>query len=508
MSGPPRLLSPTPSTSVAVVRPPPSYLHAERGVLGTLMARPMLLDTVGLTLRPEHFADPLHGRLYCEIATQIVRRGNADAIILAEWFAEDPEGAKLGRKYLIDLITELDPLALPSYAQLVREAWTRRTIIGAARQAISDATNPAVQIDDGLTKLALAVDHALDGKSGSSGVSFKDASLAGLARVAAAIAANGPIGLDYGFPTLRRYCPMLAQRLTMIAGHNGMGKSALGHKMAVAVAKELRDEAERHGVVNPGYVLFISLEMEAADLALRADCIEAGVSFEAALAGFPESLEHEKVELFARLRRAHDELEKLPIHYEDCGGMTPSRISMKAKAMSRRLGKVVLVVIDYLQQVELESGSGGGGAFDMATMFKQIMKLKKDLNTHMLVLAQLGRKVAEREGHRPIQQDIGWGGAAEHIADTIILVDRPAYWLGKDMPARKLGISETDYEIALSIWEEELARVSNKAVFIVSKNRGGRADFDVPALFDGPTMNFQEDANEIAYRKGGGTAHG
>ena len=475
---------------------PPAHVYAERGVLGTLMTRPQLLDSIGTLLRPEHFAEALHGRMYGELARLIVAGKLSDVVGLLPWFEADVDGAKLGRDYLVDLITDMDPLALLPYASLIREAWTRRTIALACRQAIDDSQNATLAIDASLSKLMLAVDRAQDGRVGSTGISFYDANTIALARVADAIAAKGPIGLNYGFPTLRRYCPMLPKKLILLGGHNGIGKSAVGHKMAVTVAKELRDTALRDDVPNSGYVLFISLEMEASDLALRADSIESGVSFEAALSGFPLLAEHEKIAEMAKLRKARDTLGKLPIHYEDCGGMTPGRIAMKARALTNRLGQVKLLVIDYLQQVELEPGSRSGGAFDMASMFKQVMTLKMEFNTTVLVMAQLGREVAKRDGHRPIQQDIGWGGAAEHIADTIILIDRPAYWLAKEKPSSKKG-SVTDQEIALSAWQADLDLMEGKAMFIVSKNRGGRADFDVPALFDGPSMDFVEDDNEI-----------
>src|SRR5271157_2517326 len=63
-------------------RLPPSNLQAEQALLGALLANNKAYERVSEFLMAEHFADPVHGRIFAAIARRIEAQQLADAVTL------------------------------------------------------------------------------------------------------------------------------------------------------------------------------------------------------------------------------------------------------------------------------------------------------------------------------------------------------------------------------------------------------------------------------------------
>src|SRR5277367_145711 len=63
-------------------RLPPSNLQAEQALLGALLANNRAFDRVSEYLEPEHFADPIHGRIFQSIARRVKAGQLVDALTL------------------------------------------------------------------------------------------------------------------------------------------------------------------------------------------------------------------------------------------------------------------------------------------------------------------------------------------------------------------------------------------------------------------------------------------
>ena len=67
-------------------RLPPSNVQAEQALLGALLANNRAYERVSEFLAPEHFADPIHGRIYQAVARRVEAGQLADAVTLKAEF--------------------------------------------------------------------------------------------------------------------------------------------------------------------------------------------------------------------------------------------------------------------------------------------------------------------------------------------------------------------------------------------------------------------------------------
>src|SRR5262249_41785500 len=77
-------------------RVPPRNLEAEQALLGAILVNNRAYERVSEFLRPDHFADPIHGRIF-EACSRLIERGQiADGTTLKHVFDTDPDFAEIG----------------------------------------------------------------------------------------------------------------------------------------------------------------------------------------------------------------------------------------------------------------------------------------------------------------------------------------------------------------------------------------------------------------------------
>src|SRR4029453_18457251 len=74
----------------------PHNVEAEAALLGALMIDNRLAEDIQLKLRPEHFFEPLHGRVYEQILKLIDRNMIAHPVTLRPFFEADEEMKEVG----------------------------------------------------------------------------------------------------------------------------------------------------------------------------------------------------------------------------------------------------------------------------------------------------------------------------------------------------------------------------------------------------------------------------
>src|SRR5690242_11640039 len=89
-------------------RLPPCNIQAEQSLLGALLANNRAYERVAEFLEPEHFADPIHARIFQAIVRRIAKGQLADAVTLKAEFEHSGVLEEVGgTAYLAQLLTAM-----------------------------------------------------------------------------------------------------------------------------------------------------------------------------------------------------------------------------------------------------------------------------------------------------------------------------------------------------------------------------------------------------------------
>src|SRR5580698_5821170 len=130
-------------------RLPPSNLQAEQALLGALLANNKAYERISEFLAPDHFADPIHGRIYQAIARRIEAGQLADAVMLKAEFEHagvlDEVG---GTAYLAQLLSAMVGIInAGDYGRAVHDAWLRRQLIDIGETVVNNAFGAEPDLD-------------------------------------------------------------------------------------------------------------------------------------------------------------------------------------------------------------------------------------------------------------------------------------------------------------------------------------------------------------------------
>lgn len=201
------------------------------------------------------------------------------------------------------------------------------------------------------------------------------------------------------------------QELTYLAARPAMGKSALAMQIALHVA------------LNQGkQVLYCSLEMGDRQLMGRAvanltEINSEKIMFDYQLANSP---------LYGKVLAAATQISKSGLHIVTKDIRTPEDIFKKALQIQGRYG-LDIIIIDHVHLMESGEKSENRNA-NMTKISKALMTMTKDLDVHVLALAQLSRGVDSRQDKRPLLSDLRDSGSLEQDADNVIMLYRDSYY--------------------------------------------------------------------------------
>lgn len=206
--------------------------------------------------------------------------------------------------------------------------------------------------------------------------------------------------------------------LMILAARPAMGKTALGVNIAENICF-------KNGIP----VGIFSLEMSAEQLVHRIVCSKAEVESDKIKRGSLSGLEYQRIVV-----AVHD-MQKHTLIIDDQPGLKISDLRARARRMKETY-KIGFLVIDYLQ---LLSGSGNYRTIEnrqneISEISRMLKNLARELDIPILCLAQLSRKVEERQGHRPMMSDLRESGSIEQDADIVMFLLRREYYDPMDKP--------------------------------------------------------------------------
>ncbi len=457
-------------------RLPPSNVVAEQALLGALLANNKAYERVSEFLVPEHFADPIHGRIFQAISRRIEAGQLADAVTLK---AEFEHGGVLdevgGVAYLGQLLGAMVGIInAGEYGRAVYDAWLRRQLIDVGETVVNNAFGAEPELDG--TKQIEAAEQALfdlasaDGATGGF-VSFERALTEAIEGAERAFHRSGHVsGLTTGLRDLdSRTGGLHPSDLLVLAGRPGMGKTALATKIAFGAARAILEEARAKGadVAPRAQVAVFSLEMSAEQLATRLLSEEARISGDRIRRG---DIGQKEFDNFVRVSR---EIAALPIQIDDTPAVTLSAMRTRCRRLKRTKG-LALVVVDYLQLMRPSAGTRPENrVLEISQITQGLKAIAKELGVPVLALSQLSRAVESREDKRPQLSDLRESGTIEQDADAVMFIYRDEYYLAQKMPKEMAFDNGDKFQAAIDKWQQDMERAHNKAELILAKQRHG-----------------------------------
>lgn len=387
--------------------------EAEQAVLGAIIldSESCMSKVVSILNKSEYFYVSNHRLIYSAMLNMFNLSLDIDFVTLLDTLKREKSfDETTGKTYLMDLANNCPSISnVEIYANIIRDKYDVRKLITASREIIEEATEdttePGVLLDSAEEKI-------YDIREGKNYKGLRKIDQVLLETYSRLDVLNSDTDDDMkaiptGIGDLDRTITGLNRTdLLILAARPGMGKTSFALNIARNVA-----------CTSKKTVAFFSLEMSSEQLCSRM------LSTEGLVSGTKLRTGKLSEEEWLRLIAAGDVLRKANIYLDDTPGITVSEI----KAKLRRLKKVDLVIIDYLQLMT------GGRRTDnrvqeISEITRNLKSLAKELNVPVITLSQLSRASERREDHKPQLSDLRDSGTIEQDADIVLFLYREAYF--------------------------------------------------------------------------------
>ena len=491
----PRVIDGTAARAAAAPRATPEYRtaphneEAEQALLGAILVNNKAYERVGEFLRPPHFYDKGHQRIFEAIAKLIERGQVANPVTLKAYFENDPEFAAEGGggAYLAQLAGGVvTVINAADYGKQIHDLFLRRQLIEVGTDMVNEAyehdldSGAMDQIEQAEKQL---FDLASTGDVQGGFIAFSDSLKVAIDMAEAAFRRSSHVtGVTCGLRDLdRKLGGLHPSDLLILAGRPSMGKTALATNMAFNAAKAHMKSNGAEGAC----VGFFSLEMSAEQLATRILAGEAEVSGDKIRRGDIRDSD------FPKFIQASQELGRVPFFVDDTPALSVAAVRTRCRRLKRTHG-LGFVVVDYLQLLRGTSTRGAENRVqEISEITRSLKAIAKELDLPVLALSQLSRAVEQREDKRPQLSDLRESGSIEQDADVVMFVYREQYYLERAEPARRPEETEDKYNDRYSNWQKRYAEVHNTAEAIIAKQRHGPIG-SVRLQFDGQYTKFAD----------------
>lgn len=475
----------------AAARKLPSNLEAEAAFLGAVLIDNRVIEELQTPLRPDHFFEPLHERIYTRILALIERNATASPVTLRPHFEADEALKELGGpKYLAQLTATGSGLLAPrELAQQIYDLALLRELVSVGRGLVEGALDTSEETDpmDRISQAEADLFRVAEGAStGNEASTFRDASLTAIKMVEAAMNSGGGLsGKTTGLDSIdQKTAGLHDSDLIILAGRPGMGKTSLATNIAFNCAEEHLKWQRDGGEFNYGSpVAFFSLEMSADQLATRILAEQAEIPSEQLRSGKDMTRE-----AFQQLSFASQRLAELPLYIDDTPALTIAGLRTRARRLKRR-HDIGLIVIDYLQLLQGSGRANDNRVNEISEISRGLKTLAKELSVPVIALSQLSRAVEQRDDKRPMLSDLRESGSIEQDADMVWFIYRGDYYHLATKPDTPDGNSSADAVEKYRAWEEKYDELVGRASLIVAKQRHGSTG-NVPLHFQSEITKF------------------
>ncbi len=398
------------------IRVQPHNLEAEEGLLAACLidgGREIITECIEAKIAPEFFFKTAHQEIYRALLSLYETGDPIDEILLLEYLRKNGLEEEVGGISVIYAIQ--DRIETPAHAhyfsKIVHEKYLLRRLIRTSREAIEACyeqqedmssfiekieqdifeisrdriTDAAKPIRESLDEAVADIHALLNGRDDADGVlsGFRDLD-----------------GMTYGFHP---------GQMIVLAARPSVGKTSLA--MNFAEHAMIPDGGRK-----PSGVLVFSLEMTAAQLAMRLICSRSRVDMKRIRDRVISKQDS------ADIATTVKELKKSPLWIDDGSSSTILDIRAKARRLHTK-SPLGLVVVDYLQLIR-GTDNRVQREQQIADISRGMKGMAKELNVPVVVLSQLNRE-SEKENRDPRLSDLRESGSIEQDADVVFLLHRP-----------------------------------------------------------------------------------
>jgi replicative DNA helicase len=402
----------------AVGRTLPHSLEAEEYLLSCCLldGSDVISRCLEARIRPESFYDQKHGIVFERLLDLYNRQAPIDVSVVAEELKTARQlDAIGGYAFLTQVSSRIPTTAQASYfIEKVREQALLREIIRSATGAVEDCYGFSGGIDEFVDQIEAKIFTVTQNRVSESAKQMREPTREAMNVITKMMMKKGELtGVSSGFKDLDALMwGFQRQEMIILAARPSMGKTSLALNFAEHAAMPTRAGTA------PAAVLVFSLEMSAAQLALRMLCSRARVNMKLLRDGLLSKNGDEQ----NRLLQAADEFSKAPIFIDDSSALSIMQLRAKARRIHSRT-PLGFIVVDYLQLLS-PTDPKVPREQQVAEASRGLKSLAKELDVPVLVLSQLNRS-SEKENRTPKLADLRESGSIEQDADVVLMLARP-----------------------------------------------------------------------------------
>lgn len=389
------------------VRQLPYSIESEQYILASALINPQEASAIVNSVHSEHFYDVRHKNImeameklyqnhqeinYTNVIEELKREKKFEASGGIEYIG-----------YLIDILPTY--VRWDTYAATIKEKSLQRELYHTLSNISNDILSGRFATDDILNNTERLVKNVLNKRSVNQLTKVDSITPGVIDEINQRMQnKNELIGIDTGFKGLNEILSgFKKQELIILAARPGVGKTALALNFASAACKQKK------------YVAFISLEMGKEQIVKRLISTESAVDHDKINKGQLTSNE------ISSILTAKSQVDRFNLYLDDSNSANIFDIMAQCRNLKRN-GKLDLIIIDYLQLIDLDNPRRSSTRAEIVGAISRSLKvLAMELDIPIIALSQLNRTAAKPDGEPNLAQ-LRESGSIEQDADVVMFI--------------------------------------------------------------------------------------